>query len=405
MRSVVRGVFVLLVFAVPRSAQSQDAASPPSATEFAALQAQIRELSGRLAELEARLKAVEGTPLAPAEAGAVAPAPNPPVASGAGAASSKIFNPDIAVIGNVTGGAGRNAASNVPSIEFHEGEVSMQAVVDPFARGDFYFAFSPEGVEVEEAFITFPELPGGLLAKAGKMRASFGRVNTMHAHVAPWIDRPLVNVNLTGGEEGIADAGLSLSRLFPNKVLFLEATGEVYRGESSIFSARKRGDVSLLGRLRGYRDLSESTNIDVGGSIVRGQTRDALSGATRVIGVDATLRYRPLRRAIYSKSLLRTEAFWRRTGFENRAAFGAYAYLEHQFARRWSAGLRYDRSARADDPEQKDRSTSFLVSFRPSEFSQLRGQFRRDSLAFGQTSNTFLFQLLFAIGAHGAHPF
>mgnify|MGYP003694557429 CR=1 FL=1 len=35
-----------------------------------------------------------------------------------------------------------------------------QAVVDPYARADFFISFAEEGVEVEEGFITFPTLPG-----------------------------------------------------------------------------------------------------------------------------------------------------------------------------------------------------------------------------------------------------
>ena len=34
------------------------------------------------------------------------------------------------------------------------------------------------------------------------MRAQFGKVNTLHAHVLPWVDEPLVMKNLLGGEEG-----------------------------------------------------------------------------------------------------------------------------------------------------------------------------------------------------------
>ena len=35
----------------------------------------------------------------------------------------------------------------------------------------------------------------------------------------------------------------------------------------------------------------------------------------------------------------------------------------------------------------------------------MRGQYRRTHYAEGATANEFLFQFLFSIGAHGAHPF
>ena len=72
--------------------------------------------------------------------------------------------------------------------------LSFQAIVDPYARADFFFSFGEEGVDLEEGYVTFPAIPGGLLVKVGKMRAAFGKVNTLHNHVLPWTDRPLVTI-------------------------------------------------------------------------------------------------------------------------------------------------------------------------------------------------------------------
>ena len=141
--------------------------------------------------------------------------------------------PDMAVIGDFLGAAGTQPRqSRIRRCEMHESEASFQAVVDPYARADFFISFGEEGVKLEEGFITFTALPGGLLTKVGKMRAAFGKVNTLHNHVLPWTDRPLVTQNLVGGEDGIDDAGISVARLIPNPWLFLEATGQVFRGDS-----------------------------------------------------------------------------------------------------------------------------------------------------------------------------
>ena len=51
---------------------------------------------------------------------------------GGGAASSKVFNPDIAVIGDFLGAIGKNDSPfATPSLELHEAEASLQAIVDP----------------------------------------------------------------------------------------------------------------------------------------------------------------------------------------------------------------------------------------------------------------------------------
>ncbi len=358
-----------------------------------------------------------------------APPPPPPVevppgAGGAGGpsgplpvygpASSKVFNPDIAVIGDFLGAMGSNDSDRAtPSLEMHEAEASLQAIVDPYARADFFLTFSEEEVGVEEGFITFTSLPANFLLKVGKMRGSFGKVNQMHNHILPWTDRPLVTQDLVGNEEGISDAGLSLSRLFPNSFLFLEATGEVYRGEmEGLFSAPRRQDVTFVGRLRGYRDLTESTNLDFGGSFAHGTGTEGEGFHTSLIGADLTFRWRPLRRALYRRLLTRTELVWSQRDLTNSTgtraeahAFGAYLSTEYQFARRWFAGIRLDHSERADDPSLVDKGGSLLLTWWPSEFSQIRGQYRHTSYGEGIKADEFLFQFLFSIGAHGAHTF
>ena len=78
---------------------------------------------------------------------------------------------------------------------------------------------------------------------------------------------------------------------------------------------------------------------------------------------------------------------------------------EYQLTRRLFGGARCDFSDRALDPTLRDKSASVLLTFWPSEFSQIRGQYRHTAYAGGVKSNEMLFQFLFAIGAHGAHVF
>src|SRR4029453_11732548 len=103
-------------------------------------------------------------------------------------APSKLLNPGMAVTGNFLGATGKNEVNPLPALELSESEVSLQAIVDPYARADFFLSFGEEGVAVEEGYITFNTLPFGLLTKVGKMRAAFGKVNTMHTHQLPWTD-------------------------------------------------------------------------------------------------------------------------------------------------------------------------------------------------------------------------
>jgi hypothetical protein len=344
----------------------------------------------------------------PAEAPPPPPSPEPPVAPVA-APSSKVFNPDIAVIGNFVGAFGDNEVDPAPTFDLEESEVAFQAAVDPYARADFFVAFSSEGAEIEEGFITFTSLPGAFLLKAGKLKESIGKVNTLHTHQVQWVDRPLMMANLMGGEEGVADAGLSLSRLFPNRVLFVEATGEVFAGDNEVFQATERSDVSFVGRLRGYRDLTESTNLDLGVSYAHGHNDSFEDATTRLAAVDVTLRWKPLRRAIYRGFLARAELLWSAREQEEGAgevkASGGYVSADYQLARRWIVGGRVDWAEHADDPGLNDTSQSLLLTFRPSEFSLVRAQGRHVSFGTGESASELLVQLQFSIGAHGAHTF
>jgi hypothetical protein len=339
-------------------------------------------------------------------AGAGGPQGNLPYYGNA-ATASKVFNPDISAIGDFVGAIGKSPGGGEPSLELHEAELGFQAIVDPYARADFFLTYGPDEVGVEEAYITFPAAPGGFLLKAGKMRDAFGKTDAMHLHVLPFTDRPLVTQNLTGGEDGLADYGISLARLIPNPWLFLEATGQVYRGRSEVFSGETRSDLAYVGHLRAYRDLGDSSNVDLGGSVAYGGNDSGPGFHTRLLGVDATWRWRPLRRAIYRRFLARTELVWSRR--EELAApqnaFGFYASAEYQFARRWIAGGRFDYSERATDASLVDKGGSLLLTYWPSEFSQIRGQYRHTRFGEGRTADEFLFQFLFAIGAHGAHVF
>jgi len=395
---------------VPVMASAQATDSQALRQEIDRLRADFEMLrtqyGDRLSALEARLAELkDGTAAAPDSPAIVQTAQVPP---GPAAGSSKIFNPDTSVIGNFVGVAGRNPMSDQPPLSLTEVEAAFQAVVDPYARADFFLSASPEGLEVEEGYITFTSLPAGLLLKVGKMRAQFGKANTMHTHILPWADRPLVLQNLFGGEEGLTDAGFSVARLIPNGFMFIDAIGEVYRGESEVFHSEARSKLNYLGRLRGYRDLTEGTNIDLGVSYARGPSAALQGFNTQLTGVDATFRYRPLRRAIYRQFVGRTEFVWSRqdvAGGARQSASGFYASADYQFARRWFVGVRGDRSGRALESALHDSGGSISLTFRPSEFGLIRGQYRRTRYAEGIDANEVLFQFNFAIGAHGAHPF
>jgi len=435
-------------------AWGQQANAPAANSQSAELEQRIRELEDRVIALEGKIRTMESEKAA-AQAESLQPAPQAqsgvsqptsvpsPAATTAGpapanetqaglanpvgqlpvyggsSAAAKALNPDISVIGDFVGAAGGNTAPPLatlqpfPSLQMHESELGLQAIIDPYARGDFFLSFGEEGVELEEGYITFTALPAGLVAKVGKMRSAFGKVNTLHNHVLPWVDRPLVTTNLVGGEDGIDDAGFSLQRILPApKGIFLEATGQVFRGDSGdLFVAQQRSDVSTVEHLRGYKDITESTNLDIGLSYARGHNSGNVSlpgdFITQLYGVDATVRWKPLRRSIYHSFVGRGEFIWsQRQQFpREQRSFGWYASGDYQFARRWFGGGRFDWSDRRQFDNLTDKGAAATLTYWPSEFSQVRGEYRFTRYAENKDSNELLMQLIFSLGAHGAHPF
>jgi hypothetical protein len=421
----------LILLALPAySQQAQPAADQP---DNAALMQKIRDLEDRVISLEGQVRMLKSQqmPAAPApteSAAATVPAqaPAPPTQAaaltsgtqqvqlgGAGVSAAKALNPDISVIGDFIGVAGHNPISPSPSLEMHESEVGFQAIIDPYARGDFFLSFGEEGVGLEEGYITFTALPAGFVAKVGKMRSAFGKVNTFHNHVLPWVDRPLVTNNLVGGEDGIDDAGFSVQRILPApKWLFLEATGQVFRGDSGdaehpLFKASSKSDVSAVAHLRSYKDINESTNLDIGVSYARGHNDVGSNFLTQLYGVDATLRWKPLRRSIYHSFVGRAEFIWsqRQQLPSEQRAFGFYTSADYQLGRRWFLGGRFDRSDRTEFANLTDKGGSAVLTYWPSEFSQVRGQYRFTRYAGNIDTHELLMQVQFSLGAHGAHPF
>ncbi len=406
---------------------AQQAPESASAEEVEALRAELQQLKEQMKALQDKLDALAApagpaiqipepapTPGAP-DTGVGAPPPEgPPVTQAptpvsAPPPTSNYFNPSISVIGNFLSVAGSNETEPQPAFSLSESEVAFQAVVDPYARADFFLSFAEEGVEVEEGIATFTALPWQLLAKVGRMRTSFGKINTLHFHVLPWPDEPLPIVNLLGSEEGWIGTGVSVSKLIPlPKDVYSELILQVFDGDAEgLFDAPSRSDLAYNSQYRIFSDLSESTNLDVGLSYAMGPNGITSDSKTKLGDVYATFRWKPLRTATYRSVIVRGEYI--RSRLENTVdtvtANGWFLSADYQLAKRWFVGGRYEISDEAEDSSLQDVGQAITMTFWPSEFSQFRGELRRRHYSDGEIANEFLLQIQFAIGAHGAHPF
>lgn len=413
----------ILLMAAPLMAQQ-----PATDDRIRQLESRMDELARQMNDLRDEVTKLKGTPAAAAPADAddltkVDVATPPATAQPAAPAltdvttvnnapnpgASKVFNPDMAVVGNILGKVGRQNPFEFGGdirqpVRLDESEMSFQAFIDPYAKGAFFLSVSQEGIDVEEGYAQFVALPHDLTAKVGKFKAAFGKDNTWHAHVRPWVDQPLVIHNLFG-DEGFSDHGISVSKSIGNPWnAFIELTGEVTNGNvDGIFARESLNDLVTDGHLKFFRDLGENSNLELGTSFARG-TLGAVHN--QFAGVDVTYRWKPPQRALYNSFIARFEAISNRRGDADERLNGFYASADYQLGRRWFTGLRVDSSDRFDDgATPNDRGLSATLTFWPSEFSQVRGQLRRTRYGNLRTVNELLLQLQFSIGAHGAHTF
>ncbi|HVR41753.1 MAG TPA: hypothetical protein VMU84_21830 [Thermoanaerobaculia bacterium] len=405
-------IILMMAAAVPAFAQD----APAQDDKIKQLEQKLDELLRQAAEIRQEIQQLKG----PAEAGPTSEATDltqvevaqpsltdvQPVANDSNPGAAKALNPDISVIGTFIGHAGDHSPLEEPRdpIALDEAEVAFEAFIDPYAKGKFFFALSPEGVELEEGYANFVALPKGFTAKVGKTKATFGKANTWHTHVRPWIDQPLV-VHEFFGDEGLNDVGVSVSKTIANPWnAFIEATGEAYAGNvEGVFERATDNDLFYNAHLKLFKDISENSNIELGTSWARGNLSADSSGSNRFAGVDVTYRWKPLQRSIYNSFIARFEGIANHRADSDDTLRGFYASADYQFAQRWFTGARYDS---VDSLEgNTDRGLSATLTFWPSEFSQIRGQYRRTRLGTGPSFDELLIQLQFAIGAHGAHVF
>ena len=334
--------------------------------------------------------------------------------------ASNHLNPNISLVSDFRGRMGRDFSSDVRAFTLQETEIGIQAPVDPFARADAFLSLSPEGIEVEEGYITFQALPLGLQAKVGKFRSKFGKFNQTHGPETIFSDRPLASEAFFG-EEGLAGVGTSLSLLISNPWIYLNLDAEITAlpEEAPVFSdvdptsgeyiaGGRRQDLMYLTRLETYVDLNESSNLLFGGTYATGVHDAAGDLRTHLESGDMTFRWRPLRRAVYHSLLWRTEVMFGQLkqpdgGTVNRV--GLFSYIDLQFKRRWHLGERYDYTQFSDVPGPDEQGILGLLTFTPSEFSLLTVQARGVRRADGSWHGVGMMKITFNIGPHGTHPF
>lgn len=444
------GAAVLAALILIPSVEAQEP-STAAAEDIEALRREIQELRAQVQALQEQVVSLAGSggaAAAPAAAGAPgAPRPAetpPPVPSPVGTApparSQGLLNPAISAVFQTIGNASLSHENDASGFDLSEAEVAFQSVVDPYARVDLFLSFpAGETPEVEEGFVTTLALPASLQLKAGRFKSAFGKWNTLHTHAFFSVERPNALVNFFG-EESLTSDGLSLSWLIPNPWgLYLDSITEVGTELEGVSFNGSRRNLTYLEHLSGFFNTSQNSTFEVGLTASRGRTgpsasllaatsglvlipHDELDSAVQ--GIDLTYKWKPLQLNVYRSFLWQTEVLRSRRHIDTLtpsltltpdtlSSLGGYSYVEWQLVKRWRIGARYDLSGLPYDERARESASSGVVRFQPSEFQELRLQFKRTRrneeaalvLDADRDDNQIFFEWIPVIGAHGAHKY
>lgn len=349
-------------------------------------------------KLEEEIKREMGRSTVPRERPGVSPeaAPGTTPSAASSTLARLALLPDLSAIGSVS--LRWDDATEKASFAFEELEIGLQAVVDPYLRADVFLAFSEEGAEIEEAFVTTLSLPAGLQVRAGKLFSPFGRFNQMHPHVWEFVEAPLAQRLLS--EESLGGAGVDVGWLAP-----VPWFAELHlAAQSTAPSEEDEARLTGVARLAQYFPLGTAATLGLGLSAAR---RDEGPSQFRdLAGADLHLRFRPLASRSYLN--LSGEVYARRfldvegvsEDFENGWWVQAFGRIGAHFG----AGVRWEQ-APAEELDGHEKRLSGLLAWMPSEFQRIRLEVSRDRLPDDTGGVTALLHLEFGIGAHGAHPF
>ncbi|HEY6975626.1 MAG TPA: hypothetical protein VH396_05015 [Chitinophagaceae bacterium] len=325
--------------------------------------------------------------------------------------SALSVNPDIGVIGDFQGSYISKGDKNF-DMYLNETELSLQAVVDPYLRADFFLSFGrdPEtnkyGVEVEEGYLTTLSLPAKLQLKAGKFREAVGRINPTHPHALPFIDLPNAYVNYFG-PDGLNDEGISLSWLIPNKAFYQELVFQTTSGfsETPSFSRSEGDHLIYLGHLKNFFTLNDNTTLELGLTGISGPNDS--SHITNMGAADLTYKWKPVQLNTYKSVTWQSEFYYSNAHYtgNKKNSFGLYSFLEYQLAKRWFLTGRYDYAQKPYDKSIAEQAYSLTGGWYATEFSKIELEAKTTDDNIESRFYQAWIRCIFVIGAHGAHQY
>jgi len=363
------------------------------------------------------------------------------------------INPDISLIGMFD--TYMNFDKNTPDygkllFDTPSAELFIEGYLNPYARAAADIAYEDGEFGVEEIYAQILRgLPLDIQLKAGKYLLGFGKLNMVHPHAWPFIDRPLWQ-QIYFSDEGFNDIGLDVNFILPTEDFYSSLDLGVYSGNSMALNtsgentnpSEVRGNsLIFVGRLGSFFSLNDFNNLDVGLSGSFGNYAkssfyipDSLGFPSQMLkyfygGLDIKFKYKPdsyTSLVIQGEAILNHRDVIRGTATEpaiqTNSTYGAFIYFDYQFIKQFSVGAKYDftygviggdysASTLSNDDLNKTSGIEGWIGYYPVEetlafrlstqylFFNLADDMKRD----GETTLTL--QMVFSLGPHKAHQF
>jgi hypothetical protein len=319
--------------------------------------------------------------------------------------------PDISVIGDFQAAYRNNTTRNF-NAGIHEAELSLQSVVDPYARADFFFTAGKDSlngnfrIDLEEGYVTTLSLPAHLQLKAGKFKSAMGRINPVHPHALPFISLPNAYENYFG--EGINDEGVSLSWLIPNSLFYQELVVQFTDGPigSPSFSRSVGNTYFELAHLKNFFDLSANATLEFGLSGMTGANLFDLR--TNIAAIDLTYKWKPVQFNTYKSFTWQSEIYFSNANISKEEvvnSLGMYSFINFQFSKRMFFTGMYSYSNKPYSATTVENSYSATIGWYATEFQKLEIEGKTTTSNIEKDQNQILLRWIFVIGTHGAHQY
>ncbi|MEK7793654.1 MAG: hypothetical protein AAB353_03950 [Candidatus Hydrogenedentota bacterium] len=388
-----------------------------------ALTQTIQSLSTTVGQQQTRIESLERENAAlKAQPPAIPPpAVSAPALGQTGGRTGQSFNPDIGVLIDVTAmlSESREDEEGNDKLSVRELELLIGHDIDPYGRFDSTITLSDfEDVDIEEAYITYWDLPWDLQLRLGRFRQKLGKQVSVHRDQLFTVDEPLVVANYFG-PEGLFRTGVEFSRFLPtlSDKLTQELTAGVMEGgvgeDGSLFGETRRRP-SFYVHLKNFFDISPNTSFELGGTYLRGSSDADANNEVGLFGVDATLKHKfetasreiTLQSELYAQQRQETVLLTDDGSFRyfNDDPYGFYTLFNYKHSIRWEFGARYDYvqpvSLRLNGGGGADQAYSAYATFHQSEFVRLRAQYEHVQFASGGDDDRLMFQGTYIVGVH-----